>query len=58
MAVACRNFDEAATQNNPRCNPQRNCLVNLSEMRTDFDRQQLAKEAKAIVALAFRNGTD
>jgi hypothetical protein len=25
-------------------------------MDTDFDRQQLAREAKAIVALAFRNG--
>jgi hypothetical protein len=25
-------------------------------MSTDFDRQQLAREAKAIVALAFRNG--
>ena len=25
-------------------------------MNTDFDRRQLAREAKAIVALAFRNG--
>jgi len=25
-------------------------------MNTDFDRKQLAREAKAIVALAFRNG--
>jgi hypothetical protein len=32
-----------------------NILVN-SIMDTDFERQQLAREAKAIVALAFRNG--
>ena len=31
-------------------------LLNFSIMNTDFDRQQLAREAKAIVALAFRNG--
>ena len=55
MAGARRNFDEAA-QNKPRCNPQWSCLVNLSEMSADVDRQQLSKEAKAIVALAFRNG--
>ena len=31
-------------------------MLNSSIMNTDFDRQQLAREAKAIVALAFRNG--
>jgi hypothetical protein len=39
-----------------RCNSQQNRLVNFSKMSTDFDRQLLAREAKAIVALAFRNG--
>ena len=34
----------------------RTFLVHSSTMSTDFDRQQLAREAKAIVALAFRNG--
>ncbi len=34
----------------------RTFLVHSSTMNTDFDRQQLAREAKAIVALAFRNG--
>jgi hypothetical protein len=34
----------------------RTFLVHSSTMNTDFDRQQLAKEAKAIVALAFHNG--
>ena len=33
-----------------------NVLLNSSIMNTDFDRQQLAREAKAIVALALRNG--
>lgn len=31
-------------------------MLNSSIMNTDFDRQQLAREAKAIVALALRNG--
>jgi hypothetical protein len=31
-------------------------LLNSSIMNTDFDRKQVAREAKAIVALAFRNG--
>ena len=31
-------------------------LLNFSIMNTNFDRQQLAREAKAIVALALRNG--
>ena len=31
-------------------------MLDFSIMSTDFDRQQLAREAKAIVALAFRNG--
>ena len=34
----------------------RRFLVNSSIMNTDFDRRQLAREAKAIIALAFRNG--
>ena len=34
----------------------RRFLVNSSIMNTDFDRRQLAREAKSIVALAFRNG--
>jgi len=35
---------------------RRHFLVDSSIMSTDFDRRQLAREAKAIVALAFRNG--
>ena len=31
-------------------------MLSSSIMITNFDRQQLAREAKAIVALAFRNG--
>ena len=34
----------------------RRFLVNSSIMNTDSDRRQLAREAKAIVALACRNG--
>ena len=35
---------------------RRHFLVDSSIMSTDFDRRQLAREAKAIVALVFRNG--
>jgi len=35
---------------------RQNVFGTLLHHETDFDRQQLAREAKAIVALAFRNG--
>ena len=39
------------------CNPEPGMfLLNSSIMNTDLDHQQLAREAKAIVALALRNG--
>ncbi len=33
-----------------------NHLTGAAAMSTDFERRQIAREAKAIVALAFRNG--